>query len=402
MPALLELWENEPFTLPGEFSAELSAALGPYLERRDGQWLVRRVVGHVALQCGSQVLIRSRKAPTAAVLSMLAFIDPSLEFLHFHAIRPGLGDSGELGNLLAQLFCRELSRALGAQGIQRQYQRFQEETSFVRGRLVFSGATLRQHQARQNCESWRRWPDTPLNRTLAAALLKIHLDQRLRENNENPLRYLRSQFADVCPIANRALVTGQQQLDRGAFAFRTSLRLAQLLLADSGAESGQEFAGLSFLLNVERLFERCVQKAFEFSGLRCLAGAPLSYSAYGNSRCSTHNLRMDLWLPDLPLVVDAKFKSKASVDNLHQMLTYCQLTGSRQAVLVFPHGMSGPRAFKFQTGADSVTVFCVELDLSGTNRGEWQKHCHEMVVSVFGALRTDCVSTATLPRPHTS
>lgn len=382
MPPRLELCENEPFSCPAEHLSELASLLGSYLEvHRDG-WLIRRVVGHLCLRDGAEVLIRSRKAPALTVLSMMAYVDPTLHSLLHHEIRPDMGGEGELGNLLASLYILELRKALGAHGVQRHYRRELEQSEYIRGRLVFAGQPARQHLGQQTCETWQRNPNTPLNRTLCAAVEKVNRDPVLRRNNEDLVHRLRLLFGSVPPVPERALLLGQQQLGRSDAQFSGALHLARLLLRDRGAEGGGHFAGLSFLLNLELLFERTVQRAFAVSGVRCQAGSPLPYDVFQGGHWSKNTLAMDLFLPDVPLVVDAKFKSRADVGNLHQMLTYCQLTGAKRAVLVFPKGMSGPTMWRF----GDVVISGVELCLESTSRAEWDEAGKRMVRTVLGVV----------------
>jgi 5-methylcytosine-specific restriction endonuclease McrBC regulatory subunit McrC len=68
-----------------------------------------------------------------------------------------------------------------------------------------------------------------------------------------------------------------------------------------------------------------------------------------------------------PVIVDAKYKTSPASANLQQMVTYCWMTGARQAVLVFPAGvLVDHRPFQYRAvDGSTVTVHLVAARVRG-------------------------------------
>lgn len=392
---MIEVYENRPFKIPDRDRRFLSRILK--LERRDSGWVVSHQVGHVALPSGETLRIRSPKATNASILTWAAYVDPTLSALRFLGTAEELSAPGDLAGLIARLFIRETLAAVARAGIVRQYHRVSTTTLSIRGKIDFARLARQGGElSRVPCIVWERLPETPLNRFLAEALRRVRQDVLMAAAVGRDLRQVQSFFANVRPVAEPDLVSGKTTLDRNEQPFTTACALARLILRHSALTEGFEHLGSSFLVNLDTLFERAVATAFRDAGVKAQTGVSLHYERRA-ARSPTDprggSFQMDLLVeepPEVPLVVDAKYKSRISSDNLHQMISYCFLCGARRAVLVFPKGHIGNRrSFYFRNGfrkyqaPEAIRVDIAELDTTAESVAEWRNHGKRLVESIL-------------------
>jgi 5-methylcytosine-specific restriction endonuclease McrBC regulatory subunit McrC len=381
----LEVEEGRKFSCDPWVAARLRALLPGYYEERDGQSVISRLVGLLQLNRTTQLRVRSPKATGSQLLTWQAFVDPSLRTLQKVGIASPAGQKGELEELLALTFCRLFLQTVGRHGLSRAYLRRQQVGSELVGRIDFarlarSGGNL----TLLPCTVWRRLPDTPWNQLIAGAVRKIRRHPGLRAACQAELASCETLLESVGPY--RARSYHNDELPRTALPFAPVCALARMILENAGLDEGREL-GLTFLINLEQLFEKTVVKAFQDAGVRCLAKQPLPYRRDGHGA----SFQMDLFCPDFrgePLVVDAKFKTKVSNSNLQQMVTYCVMTGARRALLVLPTNEAvAERSFTVPTVHGPIAIDVATLEVANRSLAEWHQSSAGFVRALEGRHR---------------
>lgn len=373
--------EGAPFEIAGEDRAHLARLLRGSLQWREAGVAVWGVVGHLRLPSGDTLAIRSKKAPAACLLSWASYVDPSLSDLKNVRQLDDVGDDGDVGEALAVLFVRELLAVAGAHGIRRRYRRVPTRSATIRGSIDFAALSRAGGDlSRTPCIVWERLPKTPLNQLFAAALHLIRRDQLMRRAVGGVVSDLDAVFAEVPPAIDPDLLAGRRPLERDELPFGATCALARLILRDAGVSTGDEERGLGLLVRLDALFEKAVVKALRDAGLDAEPKVPVTYFRVGSDGAplTRGQLVLDCFLrrPGLEsLVIDAKYKSDVSPSNIDQMLTYCHLTGTSEAMLAFPAGqLTDLRSFELRSPAGrAVRVGLVEFDTSGRSVSEWRE-----------------------------
>ncbi|MGH0037127.1 MAG: 5-methylcytosine restriction system specificity protein McrC [Myxococcota bacterium] len=389
-------YENESIDFSSTDRDHIRNLIGGHLERREDGWAICRLVGHIALPSGGTLFIRSRKAPSAALCAWLAYVDPALQGVRFHGQDVEAEESGELSAIVARAYVDEIVRIVRLHGLNRHYRRVHVRTGTVRGaidfpKLVRAGGEL----SRMPCVAWERLPQTPVNRTLAAAVDRVRRDSVLRRACRAKLPEAVSVLSDVEPLADRRLLDGRAALSRSERHLDRALALARLLLRSTGFQEGRGDHGGAFLVNLESLFERTVAKAFQEVPIGARAKAPVYYlRESANGTVEARSMEMDVFIPASrtgSIVIDAKYKTSVASSNLQQMVTYCFVTGSSSAVLVFPEGFVSPgTAYRFsgRSGESSspmeIEVSTAELETGGNSVEEWRAAARRLAVNVLG------------------
>lgn len=382
---ILEVREGQPFKLlhPGD-EAVLSRHLGGLVQQVGSDWVVSRVVGHLRLAQDRVLRIRSPKATTSSLLSWIAYVDPQMRSLHHICHLPDADRDGDLSGALAWLFCQQLQQVVQRQGLLRRYQQQSQTTGVVRGRIEFAQLTRRVGPLdKLPCLIPERIYNTKLNQLLAAAFEVIRRDPCLRGAAGKGFDQCATILQPVKPAVDPALLSGRTGLNRLEVDFEPLLALGRLLLTGNALGEGAGVDGVGFIVNLEQLFERTITRAFQEAGIPHREQAPIRYGRGQHQHGGQFNADLIL-LTNPPIIVDAKFKSSVSSSNLQQMVTYCVMTGARQAVLVLPAGhIADRRVYRFAlaSGFDEVRVNIVELDTSGESLGAWRLNAQAMVAA---------------------
>lgn len=388
----MDVYENSTFAIEGSDLAFIQNTLGGNLERRRDGWAITRLVGHLALPSGRALRIRSPKATGAAVLSWMAFVDPTLAGLRFVGRVPEAVDAGDVATLATRLFFIELFAAIQRHGVGRAYVRTRAYSSAVRGRIDFA-ALARQggNYSKLPCQLWERQPDTPLNRLLAAAIDAIARDIVLRGPFATDIRRAQVAFTGVPPQPNFDTLSGTVASSRTAQPYLAVEALARILITGAMLGEGQASPGVGFLVNLETLFEKTVVRALTAAKLDIDAKAKVPYSRTGeHGRHTTHSMEADVVIRNLnsgPIVVDAKYKSTLSASNIQQMITYCFVLGARIGVLVVPGGITGDlRSYNVVPPTDgkggrssTINIHVVELETGATTVEQWRDEAAKFV-----------------------
>jgi 5-methylcytosine-specific restriction endonuclease McrBC regulatory subunit McrC len=373
----MEVFENDAFALEEPDLGFLKARLGGWLEQRGSLWAITRVVGHVQLPSGRALRIRSPKAPGAALLGWMAYVDPTLAGLgKLGSVHHG-ADSGDLSALLVSLLLAELQQVLARYGLNRGYERVERETAVVRGSIDFARLLTRGGDlARTPCVLWERRSSTRVNRLICAALQRAWRDPVMRAAGGGMLRQFLGLYADLDAQVDRDLLAGRSELTRVETAFAAVVALSRLLLRNSFLGAGSAQTGAAFLVNLEALFEKTVVKALRDAGIDARAKVPVPYQcrAIGDTEWNDAAMEMDVWCPglgDQGTVVDAKYRSKVSPAMLQQMVTYCLVMGTKRGVLVFPEGvLGGTNVFRFAGG---VEIRALEMGVAHGTADSWKR-----------------------------
>lgn len=388
--ALVEVFENQPFTsLQREEIASLRHKLGARIRRHGEGWVIVRVVGRVALPTGRVLRIRSPKAPAAAMLAWIAYVDRTLQALSAPVL-PAVADNGDVLACLAWLYIEALVSTCTRHGLVRGYRPEGVRSPCIRGRIDFPRLIAEGHNlARVPCVAWLRAPDTPLNRFLAAALERVIGDPILRSQQELPLQAVTRWFNGIPATVSPGLLRGHQPLGRSEADFQTAFDIARCILLHSGLGEGSRIHGYSFLVDLESYFERAVIRAFLDAGVECDVKQFLPYDVLYGTKRARRVMAPDLicHLDDGPLIVDAKFKHDVSSANIQQMVTYCVLTGARRAVLVVPAGGEFADAYVLPIpGGSSIEIRIVELGTLGCTMSAWREYGATLVECAVGKL----------------
>lgn len=325
-----------------------------------------------------------------------AYVDPSLRSVPRLGLAPQAGEGGDLGEVLAVTFCRLLLQTVGRSGLSRAYLERQTLGTQVVGRIDFSklargGGNL----TAVPCTVWRRLHDTPWNQLLAAALRKIRRHPSLRAACGSELAACEGLLEGVNP--HPAKLADPDDLPRTAQPFAPVCALARLLLDGAGMEEGRERSGLWFLINLEQLFERTVVQAFRDAGIACQPKQPLPYRRNERGR----SFQMDLFCPNLggtALVVDAKFKTDVSPGNLHQMVTYCVMSGSPRAILVLPSSVEcEPASYSVPTVQGTLRIDVLKFDVANRTVEDWRRSAARFIQALTEEPRGETLESSTRP-----
>ena len=382
--------EDEPFNLSGSDLDHLRRRLGKLLQPRTGGWAITKRVGHLALPSGQILHITSRKASTRSLLTWIAFADPSLAALNTFDAAHVAEEGGDLGTLVAKLFVDETLQVIRRVGLVRDYIRQKTPSPMLRGRIDFASLVRRTGLFPPPCIVWERSADCFPNLLLNAAHAAIGRSEAMRGVCGVNYRRLAYFLASIRPsVPSRPAVTFSP-LNRLAYPYARSVALARLVLQGRGMRDGQN-EGSEYLINLERLFEAAVWRAFRDRIPGCRNQHTVPFDQHPpRADC----MYIDLFIPHHcagPLVVDAKYKSSISSQNLHQMISYCFMTGARHAVLVLPaSGAPLPQTYRFLNakGGHGVTVHVCTLEVSADNLEQWQCAASHLVDEVCQRVST--------------
>jgi len=330
--------------------------------------------------------VKSKKASARSILAWVAHCDPTLRRLRLLPTADNAAEPGELAALAASVFARDVLQAARAHGLARAYARQPVSASVMRGRIDFSRqARARGDRAAIACIVWERTQDILLNRWLASAVLAIVSDPVMRAACANEIPSLRALFDGIEPLTRAELHAPPPRLPRHLAHLEMPVALASLLIRQSYLDQGVSHRGTSFFINLEPLFELTVVRAFKDAGVACTPRYSAHYQMEGTGR-TTEALEIDLFCSSVHggLVVDAKYKTELSAANLHQMVTYCHLTGATTAVLVLPAGhLRGPRRYTFGApDGKKIIVETAELRTDAQRIEDWR---------VFGRALVDTI-----------
>lgn len=249
--------------------------------------------------------------------------------------------------LLARLFADRLRAAI-RRGLPRRYAEREEDLGMLRGRLdvkrQFTHLAVRPD--RLACRFDELSEDTPLNRVLKAAVMRLTRIARSAEN-VRALAELAARFESVGD--SRLPLREPVRLDRTNTAFHDLHRLARLFLAGEWQSTASGRApGFALLFPMNDLFEKFIGRRLR----RALAPWPVHlqhvdlYALEDEDGTGIFHLRPDAVIdsPTGPVIVDTKWKRLKHDDrqlgieqsDIYQMLAYARAYGAARVILLYP------------------------------------------------------------------
>lgn len=292
---------------------------------------------------------------------------------------------------LARLYCRRLLEAV-RRGLRQEYVLHQDSLPYIRGKVDWAAQARSQVTQRLdfNCIFDERSEDTPLNRTLKAALLTAGrmLEGTRTANIVVELRHAMNGVSDACPAAEQLQRLRTDRMNRH---LEPLLVLAKLILGNRNpdlgrsAQSNRNTYALIWDMNVlfEEYVGRLTRQALTPRGLR--VDQQSEASAYLAKDAATQQNAF-LLKPDILVrlsgrnlvVADTKWKKLdarqanlgVSPGDIYQLLAYAHRYETDQAALVYPHHPAlGVPGFKREllverTGSQPLRVRIVAVDLA--------------------------------------
>lgn len=296
---------------------------------------------------------------------------------------------------LARLYCRRLLEAV-RRGLRQEYVQHEDLLPHVRGKIQWHLQARLQasHRLELACVFDDRSEDTPLNRTLKAALLTAGrmLESSRDSSIVTELRHAMSGVSESCPPADQR---ARLRTDRMNHHLGPLLVLARLILGNHNPDLGRSADGnrdtYALVWDMNRLFEeyvgRLAQELLQPQGFRVVLqeGGPTYLAQEASTKQNAFLLKPDIlvrregrtWL-----VADTKWKRLesrqanlgVSETDVYQVLAYAHRYETDRAVLVYPHHPAlGPPGLKREflirsAGPQQVRVRIVTVDLARLER----------------------------------
>lgn len=272
---------------------------------------------------------------------------------------------------IAWLIEAEVRRAARS-GVVRDYREREEALATLRGRIDV-GAQIRRRQGQPvplHCRYQEYGEDIELNRVLKAGLHRLLRVPSVDRKVALELRHHHRLFAGVEDFDYPPSAVPELSYSRLTEAWQPAARLAQLVLqADSVRDATGSVEAISFTVNMNKLFERFVDRVVQEE---CLARG-WELQAQGSRRL-TDSVMM---APDLIVrrhgldcaVGDAKYKRLELADwphaDLYQLLAYCVALGLQQGLLIYADAKEHRTETVREAG---ITMNIVGVDLAAPPR----------------------------------
>jgi 5-methylcytosine-specific restriction enzyme subunit McrC len=259
---------------------------------------------------------------------------------------------------LARLYCRRLLEAI-RRGLRQEYVLHHDLLPHIRGKVDWPAqAKLQAIQRLEfNCIFDERSENTPINRTLKAALLVAGkmLEGSRTAGMVNELRHAMDGVSDACPTTEQV---ARLRTDRMNRHMEPLLVLAKLILGNKNPDLGRSAQGdhntYALVWDMNVLFEeyvgRLTRKVLAPKGLEVdLQGWDPTYLAHETTtKRNVFLLRPDILVRadrKILVVADTKWKRLdpnqgnlgVSESDVYQVLAYAHRYETDRAVLVYPH-----------------------------------------------------------------
>jgi 5-methylcytosine-specific restriction enzyme subunit McrC len=333
--------------------------------------------------------------PKVTIDRVLFLLSSSPRGVTWHDPRVSVSHAPDLLAAVAGAYVRLAEQAL-LRGLLQGYRTVEASLPVVRGRIREAVQLRRRYGLMMPAEV--RFDDftvdTPENRLLRAAGLRLLRVPGVPAAVRHRLRRLDLLLADVTPLAS-GVVAEPWRPTRLNARYHDALRLAEVIVrAASFEQSGSGLQVSGFVIDMARVFEDFVCRSL---------GAALV--AVGGGRVATQDrrwaldaagevaLRPDLvwdWPSGLPrAVIDAKYKAERPSGfpyaDLYQLLAYCTALGLAEGHLVYARGNEAGRVH--QVVGTNVTLRAHALDLAQEPAA---------LVQQVGTLATAIAATAPL------
>ena len=320
-----------------------------------------------ALNLRDLAVVVRPKIPIDRVMFLIAYaIDPKDWVLYPFDLSPDV----DVLESIIPVFCHHTHEAI-RRGLLQSYRPEQQALYTVRGRIRFADQINRRFGIPLPIEiSYDEFTqDIEENRLIKTALHRLaHMPVR-SPKTQRDVRALRPAFNTVKLGTYRRAKTPEVKYTRLNKHYRPAVEIARLILENSSLELFHgEVAGTSFMLDMNRVFER-----FLLVALREALGLSESQWRKGHltlDEAGAIDLYPDLsWWRDgrCQFVGDAKYKRLEPAGfrhaDIYQMLAYCTAASLPSGILVYAEGESAPGCHKVKYASKTIEV--VSLDLRG-------------------------------------
>jgi 5-methylcytosine-specific restriction enzyme subunit McrC len=302
-------------------------------------------VGHFQLPSG-RIIVIEPKVDTASIFRMLAYVFTTDHRRLFREQDVNYTDDRLMFEPLVELFNAMVS-ARARRGLVQDYIRREENLGSFRGALNIS-AHIQQNFGRDNrihCRFFEQTVDIPDNR-----LVKTTLHQLLQfggwttRTTQSLIRNLHQFDAVMLERSPRgAVVNSQYHYHRLNDDYRPIHDLCHMFLAYASiSERVGTFGFKGFLLDMNRLYEQFVQRAFQTVLSRSTLRLEIQQSRRLSINPAAPNIRPDVTVRDdteVVVIADAKYKKDfASPPNtdLYQVIAYGTVLKCRDVFLLYP------------------------------------------------------------------
>jgi 5-methylcytosine-specific restriction enzyme subunit McrC len=250
-------------------------------------------------------------------------------------------EEDEFFDAVAWLVDAEVGRA-ARYGLLRDYREVEEELATVRGRIDI-GRQIRLRQSQPiplHCRYQEYGEDMELNRVVKAAVRRLLRIPGLDRELANRLRHHHRLFEEVADVDYAPSEVPGLSFNRLNEPWRTAAVLSQLLLrADSVRDATGSVEGASFTVDMNKLFERFVERVVdEEARRRGWEAAPQRMRHLTDSVTMRPDLMVRRGGVDCS-VGDAKYKRLEIADwphaDLYQLLAYCVALGMPRGLLIY-------------------------------------------------------------------
>jgi len=310
-----------------------------------------------------------RIEPKISIRKVLQLISPTLEDVQILSEQVEISASDDWTHALTEFFISASNVAL-ALGPLHGYRGVSEAANLVKGRIDFS-RQLKRNPGRPipiEIDFDEFSPDIPENRIILTALQVLLTRFPLDVGQRNRLFELQYVLAAVTPIEHHKRIPTVTLTSLNNH-YGPALRIAELILGFQGLDADVgETSASSFLLDMERIFEKYLENRFSILSEEGSQIFRAQGSGESLDRGGLVGIRPDyLWFEGGKAtgVADAKYKvfsTKASVpnDDVYQMVTYCTRYGLHKGYLIYA---SSPN-FSIDVEGSAITIEVRAVDLS--------------------------------------
>ena len=310
-----------------------------------------------------------RIEPKISIRKVLQLISPTLEDVQILSEQVEISESDDWTHALTEFFISASNVAL-ALGPLHGYRGVTEAANLVKGRIDFS-RQLKRNPGRPipiEIDFDEFSPDIPENRIILTALQVLLTRFPLDVDQRNRLFELQYVLAAVTPIEHHKRIPTVTLTSLNNH-YGPALRIAELILGFQGLDADVgETSASSFLLDMERIFEKYLENRFSILSEEGSQIFRAQGSGESLDRGGLVGIRPDyLWFEGGKAtgVADAKYKvfsTKASVpnDDVYQMVTYCTRYGLHKGYLIYA---SSPN-FSIDVEGSAITIEVRGVDLS--------------------------------------
>jgi 5-methylcytosine-specific restriction enzyme subunit McrC len=331
-------------------------------------WIkARSFVGVIILPTGRTLSIY----PKIAIPTLFALIarvyDPNQEI--FNNLPHPYTTVETLFEFIVSFFASHVEDLI-ARGLLRGYQSEIEESQAIRGRLLISEPLPPRPGLydRHWCSYRHFTPDIFENRILLWTAYSLRQWQYTDQHLSTRLYRLQHALADVQLDQNARILYDQLRFHRLNDFYQPALTLAKLLLdhlSFTGTQGSEPF--FAFMIDMNLLFQQY---------LTAVLKEELQKFGYQVNEQEHHMLDFNdqIWVrPDLIiyrgqkpcLIIDAKYKLSAALEDIYQMIAYCHALNHNQAILIHPASEDAPTGMLDIRGPGHIKVKYLQLNLGG-------------------------------------